>query len=326
MEHKRSFLGKSFFVFLVVVALASSSVMAEVTVPSKYSLQYYSFAKVWDSLADLQNQIHTILTTIKNIQLIPGPAGPAGPQGPQGTQGATGPAGAKGDTGAQGVPGLQGETGFKGDPGLTGDTGSMGPAGVCSCDITRSEFDALQAQLAAAEQRLSCVAATAWTAFGTMPPEVCDGVDNDCDGLVDEGGSLDCSTNHATTSCVSGACIGTCNSGYADCNWNMRTDGCEVDFLSDPNNCGFCNFDYGLSSRCEGGQTCVSGHCTPPSCSNLPGGVNPETCNPDPTDSECCQRYYYCATDQCIPKEPKGTPCTSYHECLSNTCIGSYCG
>ncbi|MBL7964743.1 MAG: hypothetical protein JNM31_12975 [Flavobacteriales bacterium] len=93
-----------------------------------------------------------------------------------------------------------------------------------------------------------CASGTLICQFGALtcvpnnPPstEVCDGVDNDCDGMVDEGfnvmtdpsncgfcGNV-CSLPNAVSACTSGVCtIGFCLPGYADCN-GLAFDGCET--------------------------------------------------------------------------------------------------
>ena len=63
-------------------------------------------------------------------------------------------------------------------------------------------------------------------------------------------------TNIAMPSCASGLCNGTCNAGFLDCNANKQTDGCEVNPISDSNNCGHCG------NACQGSKVCVGGSCS----------------------------------------------------------------
>jgi hypothetical protein len=75
-----------------------------------------------------------------------------------------------------------------------------------------------------------------------------------------------CSANHvATVACGGGACNGTCAAGYADCNSNKQSDGCETDIDNNASNCGQCG------KVCTGGATCVAGVCQ--GC--LTGGLSP---------------------------------------------------
>ncbi|MBI5502489.1 MAG: hypothetical protein HY907_19755 [Deltaproteobacteria bacterium] len=77
-----------------------------------------------------------------------------------------------------------------------------------------------------------CVEASDTCTHGTCVPaaEICNGIDDDCDGVVDDG------------------C--TCVSGETDCG------GVCVDLLFDELNCGACG------SACSAGQTCLRGSCS----------------------------------------------------------------
>jgi len=64
-----------------------------------------------------------------------------------------------------------------------------------------------------------------------------------------------CSSNHIAPSCGGGLCNGTCAPGWADCNGNKQTDGCETNTNSDNRNCGACGI------ACTGTQVCTNGQC-----------------------------------------------------------------
>jgi hypothetical protein len=75
---------------------------------------------------------------------------------------------------------------------------------------------------------------------------------NNCGGC-----GMACSFPQAAATCTGGACeMGSCNSGYADCD-QSGANGCEVHSASDAANCGACG------NVCPTGQICASGRCAP---------------------------------------------------------------
>ncbi len=94
--------------------------------------------------------------------------------------------------------------------------------------------------------------------------EACDGIDNDCDGDVDEQASSTCSAAHATAECSSeGMCsIATCDANYADCD-DDAVNGCEKS-LDSPNDCGACGAVCDQLATCDSSTSTPSCVCSPP--------------------------------------------------------------
>jgi len=74
--------------------------------------------------------------------------------------------------------------------------------------------------------------------------EVCNGKDDDCNGLVDD--SAACPAGEV---CTGGKCASACASGQTRC-----ASAC-VDLQTSPTNCGAC------SVTCAAGETCIQGAC-----------------------------------------------------------------
>jgi hypothetical protein len=86
----------------------------------------------------------------------------------------------------------------------------------------------------------------------TPSPEVCNGVDDDCDGTTDED-PTECAFENASTACGPGGCgIGACQEGFLDCD---PVVGCEAREDS-PLTCNGCG------ERCPADERCTEDGCS----------------------------------------------------------------
>ena len=123
-------------------------------------------------------------------------------------------------------------------------SGRLSEAGVADGDIMPDSSTPRDGAVDAA-----AIDATIDSAPCVPMSEVCNGVDDNCDGTPDEG-SL-CAANQ-TCQGISG-CL--CNSGWDDCDPNVA--GCETDVLADSANCGGCNVPCTSGPRWQ----CVAAGC-----------------------------------------------------------------
>lgn len=109
---------------------------------------------------------------------------------------------------------------------------------------------------------------------------------NNCGGC----GKVCPAVAHGTASCANSACgVGTCHAGYKDCN-NNPVDGCEVNILTDVNNCGAC------AAKCAG--MCQNGTCV----SNLyaPSGIQTNVPVASLTGWTLCYQDTYASTGTAV--------------------------
>jgi hypothetical protein len=116
-----------------------------------------------------------------------------------------------------------------------------------------------------------------------------------------------------------------CSPGFADCNNNGATDGCEVDLGNDAHNCGACG------TACPAADVCVAGACVNPCSPNLcqnggacTSGVNSYTCAcvPGFAGTNCQTNIDDCAPNPCL----NGGACTDGVNSYTCACASGYTG
>jgi hypothetical protein len=111
----------------------------------------------------------------------------------------------------------------------------------------------------------SCVVQSCSAGFANCNNDASDGCEtntsNDpmnCGGCSAMNPTFACSTQHIAPACTNGICTGTCAFGYADCDANPRTNGCEATIQVNPMACNTC--PSGMPTMCPMAQVCAVGN------------------------------------------------------------------
>lgn len=105
--------------------------------------------------------------------------------------------------------------------------------------------------------------------------------------------------------CTNGACPLECNGGYEDCNEDFCGDGCEIDLLSDSNNCGACG------NKCQPYEFCKNGACACPSGTTRCGNECVDLARDTKNCGACGRR---------CPAANMGTPSNGGPSCENGAC------
>ena len=180
------------------------------------------------------------------------------------------------------------------DAGEACDTGEMG---ICAEGQTQCVADGVE-----------CVGLV------EASDEICDALDNDCNGMVDDGDL--CGEREM---CVRGTCIGVCFEGGCPtgqvCTAEGRCvdEGCEEVECEDSQRCvdGMC---VGACDGvvCPAGQSCLAGRCI------------------DACETLTCDDCTVCSDGECLPRcsiEPcaSGETCTAEGRCVADDCVDVEC-
>jgi MYXO-CTERM domain-containing protein len=164
-------------------------------------------------------------------------------------------------------------------------------------------------------------------------PEVCDGKDNDCDGLIDDDAV--CAVGYV---CVSGECVPTCQESgefYRPCpadrfcsNGVCLIKACALQPCAPGEICqrdGTCVDPCALQT-CLPGATCVNGVCVDCYTRGCAAGERciERQCQIDPCLGMSCPAGQFCYAGQCVAG-CAGVACDASQTCLQGACVKSPC-
>ncbi|MGK0359257.1 MAG: MYXO-CTERM domain-containing protein [Bradymonadia bacterium] len=189
------------------------------------------------------------------------------------------------------------------------------------CDLVDNDCDGLL------DERVKNACGTC----GGRPDETCDGTDQDCDGRIDEG-----SLCEGDAGCYEGRCLPACGDAVCDgdtfCADGVCVPWCQVNGC--PNDGEVCNADGTCVDPCTGvscgdGEACLDGECGVADCGRVPcpdgQRCSPNGCEPDPCAGQDCGGDSFCRDAECVFSCADVT-CAAAQACFDGLCDEAGCG
>lgn len=166
---------------------------------------------------------------------------------------------------------------------------------------------------------------------GATPTEQCNNVDDDCDGRVDER----VSTCGEGLGCYQGLCLSECGEGCpvetSFCADGVCVPWCVINPCADGHDCtadGCVDLCEGVT--CEAGEICRRGACGPDMDCTFTGCADgercrPEGCEPDPCENVNCGTSSFCRDGECIFSCAE-VSCPAASSCFDGLCQDTGCG
>ena len=164
---------------------------------------------------------------------------------------------------------------------------------------------------------------------GDVPTETCNGLDDDCDAAVDDDAPCPpgevCRWGRCADPCVNNECSGTevCIEGLCAEPCDLVT--CDAGLLCEAGEC----VDPCAGTSCPGGQVCVfPGECVADNCFEAGCGVGERcvafVCEPDPCADLFCNEGEFCRDGRCV-SSCAAVSCPLGESCRDGQCVADAC-
>ncbi|WP_156338033.1 hypothetical protein [Chondromyces crocatus] len=163
----------------------------------------------------------------------------------------------------------------------------------------------------------SCQVGSCNSGFGNCDGNAANGCETNLQNNIGNCGACGntCSTANGTPTCAGGSCaIGTCNSGFGNCDGNTA-NGCETNLQNSVGNCGACG---NACSTANGTPACSAGSCGIGACNSGFGNCDGNAANGCETNLQ--NSVGHCGACGTVCSVANGTPSCTGGACSISSC------